>query len=227
VADPFVTIEIGREPFVATYMVEGDDPLLCEAASRCAAGTMLTVFGPPTPLRAPSDAERALWSAEKKTYMRDANAVCATMLAQAARRPDAFAEALDNGLEEFLGPGCETWRNWVIGSSETNDQHLVLVASPQALRDYAKVVNGPAWYPSARVRPLRWLTIRGWRMRAVYVPSRTNEGSAFASHVVLIWTVGDHTYGVGFHNVHGLRQTLDLDVALARGVNLVAPEANS
>jgi hypothetical protein len=50
-----VTIEIGREPFVATYMVEGDDPLLCEAASRCAAGTMLTVFGPPAPLRAPSD----------------------------------------------------------------------------------------------------------------------------------------------------------------------------
>src|SRR4029453_5021680 len=100
---------------------------------------------------------------------------------------------------------CETWRNWVIGSSETNDQHLVLVASPQALRDYAKVVNGPAWYPSARVRPLRWLTIRGWLMRALSAPSRTNEGSAFASHVVLIWTVGDHTYGVGFHNVHRLR----------------------
>jgi hypothetical protein len=60
-------------------------------------------------------------------------------------------------------------------------------------------------------------------MRAVYVPPRTNDGSAFAHHVVLIWTVSGHTYGVGFHNVHGLRPTLDLDVALARGVRLVPP----
>ena len=35
-------------------------------------------------------------------------------------------------------------------SSETNDQHLVLVASPRSLDDPAKVVNGPAWYPGAR-----------------------------------------------------------------------------
>jgi hypothetical protein len=133
---------------------------------------------------------------------------------------------------DILGPGgiggcARAWRNWVVGSSETNDQHLVIVASPRALRNYAKVVNGPAWYPSARVRPLRWLTIKGWRMRAVYVPFGTNDGSAFARHVVLIWTVGDHTYGVGFHDVHGLRQTLDLDMALARGVSLVAPKTNS
>ena len=133
---------------------------------------------------------------------------------------------------DILGPGgiegCSTaWRHWVVGSSETNDQHLVIVASPRALRNYAKVVNGPAWYPSTRVRPLQWLTIKGWRMRAVYVPFGTNEGSAFARHVVLIWTVGDHTYGVGFHDVHGLRQTLDLDVALARGIRLVTPRTDS
>jgi hypothetical protein len=30
-------------------------------------------------------------------------------------------------------------------------------------------------------------------MRAVLVPSSTNAGSAFAEHVVLIWTVGRHT----------------------------------
>jgi hypothetical protein len=57
----------------------------------------------------------------------------------------------------------------------------VIVASPRAIRDYAKVVNGPAWYPGARVRPLRWMTLNGWRMRAVYVPPETNDGSAFAS----------------------------------------------
>jgi hypothetical protein len=126
---------------------------------------------------------------------------------------------------DIIGPAvcARTWRGWVVGSSETNDQHLVIVASPQALRNYAKVVNGPAWYPAARVRRLRRMTVNGWRIQAVYVPFGTNAGSAFARHVVLIWTVSGHTYGVGFHNVHGIRSTLDLDVALARGITLVAP----
>jgi hypothetical protein len=88
---------------------------------------------------------------------------------------------------------------WVVGSSETNDQHLVIHASPRPVRNAAKVVNGPAWYPGARVRPLRSLTINGWRMRAAYVPVKTNAGSAFMRHVVLIWTVRGHTYGIGFH----------------------------
>jgi hypothetical protein len=129
---------------------------------------------------------------------------------------------------DIIGPGdaegCgKAWRGWVVGSSETNDQHLVIVASPRALRNDAKVVNGPAWYPGARVRPLRTLTINGWRMQAAYVPPKTNAGSAFMRHVVLIWTVGGHTYAVGFHNEDGFRQTLDLDAAFARGVRLVAP----
>jgi hypothetical protein len=129
---------------------------------------------------------------------------------------------------DIIGPGgvgdcAKAWRGWVVGSSETNDQHLVIVASPRALQNDAKVVNGPAWYPGARVRPLRSLTINGRRMRAVYVPAKSNAGSAFARHVVLIWTVGGHTYGVGFHNEDGLRKTLDLDTALARAVRLVGP----
>ena len=129
---------------------------------------------------------------------------------------------------DIIGPGgvgrcSRTWRGWVVGSSETNDQHLVIVASPRALRSDARVVNGPGWYPGARVRPLRSLTINGWRMRAVYVPFGTNDGSAFARHVVLIWTVRGHTYGIGFHNVQGLNTTLGLDAALARGVRLVTP----
>jgi hypothetical protein len=126
---------------------------------------------------------------------------------------------------DIIGPAvcAKAWRGWVVGSSETNDQHLVIVASPRPLRNDAKVVNGPAWYPDARVRPLRSLTINGWRMRAVYVPVKTNAGSAFMRHVVLIWTVRSHTYGIGFHNVRGLGATLDLDTALARGVRLVGP----
>ena len=111
----------------------------------------------------------------------------------------------------------------MVGSSETADQHLVIAVSPRALRDPAKVVNGPAWYPGARVRPLSRVTINGRRMRAVYVPANTNEGSAFSHHVVLIWTVGDHTYAVGFHDVAGIRATLALDGALVRAIRLVPP----
>jgi hypothetical protein len=146
------------------------------------------------------------------------------------RMPTAYrATRAIGGCElDIIGPGgiggcSKAWRGWVVGSSETSDQHLVVVASPRALRNDAKVVNGPAWYPGARVRPLRSLTINGWRVRAVYVPAETNDGSAFARHVVLVWTVAGHTYGVGFHNAGSLRQTMDLDAALVRGIRLVAP----
>jgi hypothetical protein len=53
------------------------------------------------------------------------------------------------------------------------------------------------------------VTIKGWRMRAVFVPEETNGGSAFMHHVVLIWTVGQHTYGVGFHDSDALWASYD------------------
>jgi hypothetical protein len=131
--DPSVTLEFEREPFRATYMVEQDDPLLCEAAARCLAGAMLTVVAPPTPLPAPTDAERALWSDEKKTFVHTANAVCKDMLTRAAERPSAFSEALASGLEELaaLAPPA---------SDATTVEHLLrplrtLVKAARALSD--------------------------------------------------------------------------------------------
>jgi hypothetical protein len=129
---------------------------------------------------------------------------------------------------DIIGPGgrgdcAKAWRGWVVGSSETGDQHLVITASPRLLTNYAKVVNGPAWYPAARVRPLTWLTVNRWRMRAVYAPHATNAGSAFADHVILVWTTAQHTYGVGFHNHQGIRETLRLNKTLARDIELVDP----
>jgi hypothetical protein len=59
--------------------------------------------------------------------------------------------------------------------------------------------------------------------RPLFVPQESNDGSAFMHHVVLIWTVGDHTYGIGFHDVRGIRQTLALDRELAQGLELVGP----
>ena len=61
-------------------------------------------------------------------------------------------------------------------------------------------MNGPAWYPRAKVRPLGWVEVNGRRMRAVYVPP-----------------------GVGFHNIRAIHQTLLLDEELARHVKLVGP----
>jgi hypothetical protein len=129
---------------------------------------------------------------------------------------------------EIIGAGglehCSSrWRGWVVGSSDTANQHLVIIASPFVVQNYAKAVNGPAWYSGARVRPLRWLRINNWRVRAIFVPPATNDGSAFASHVVLVWTARGHTYAVGFHAVRGIQRALSLDVALARGIKLVGP----
>ncbi len=146
------------------------------------------------------------------------------------RLPTGFAAggAQSTGCIGIISPGgidgcAHSWRGWVVGSAYIGDEHLVLTASPRPLTSYAHLVNGPAWYPRARVRPLGWVTVRGRRMRSVFVPAATNDGSAFMNHVVFSWTTGGHTYGFGFHDVHGIRAALALDVQLARGIVLVRP----
>jgi hypothetical protein len=109
-----------------------------------------------------------------------------------------------------------------VGSSETASAHLAITASPHEIGSYAKLVNGPGWTENTKVRPLGWLTINGWQMRAVFVPPASNEGSLFAGHVVLIWTVSDHTYGVGFHQ-SGTDDTLRLNERVLRHLKLIGP----
>jgi hypothetical protein len=127
---------------------------------------------------------------------------------------------------DIIGPAKQcpntpfVWRGWVIGSGTTSDEHLVLTASPRPIDSYPKVVNGPAWRPGERVRVLGIVVIHGWRTHEVFVPPALNEGSAFADHVVLIWTVGQHTYAFGFHDISTVKQTLALDVMLGRGMRL-------
>src|SRR5437764_238209 len=52
-----------------------------------------------------------------------------------------------------LGGCARSWRGWVVGSSWVGRQHLVITGSPRPLTSDAKLVNGPAWYPKARLRP--------------------------------------------------------------------------
>jgi hypothetical protein len=139
-------------------------------------------------------------------------------LSEVPRQMNRFAQFA------FIGQGPKgPWRRWAVGSTNVGPEHLVTTASPRQLTNDARVVNGPAWYPRARVQLMGGRTINGWRMRVVYVFQATNDGSAFAHHVVLIWTVGSHTYGIGFHDLRGRRVTLLLDEELARHLVLVRP----
>jgi hypothetical protein len=135
----------------------------------------------------------------------------------------AVGSPVPTGCLDVIGPGCATWRGRVVGTSNVGDEHLVITASPMPLTNYAKLVNGPAWYPQAMVRPLGWVRLAGRRMRSVYVPAATNDGSAFMHHVVLIWSHAGHTYGIGFHNTQGIHRALLLDEELARHIRLVGP----
>ena len=125
------------------------------------------------------------------------------------------------------GPG-NPWHGWIIGSSEVDDirytftpQHLVIAATPSPVRRYAKVVNGPAWYRGNRVEVGPSFAVHGWHVTSVFVPPRYNEGSAFAGHVVLIWTTGRHTYAIGFHDTTTRKVALAMDLELLRHLRLV------
>lgn len=98
--DRGATVKIRRGRYFAEYMIERDDAVLCQAAARCAAGTMLTVVGPPAPLPAPSVEERATWSAEKTAFIESGNGACSRALAQ-MNGPEDVLSALREGLEEL------------------------------------------------------------------------------------------------------------------------------
>jgi hypothetical protein len=124
---------------------------------------------------------------------------------------------------EFTGGLAPGLLRWGFGSTHVGVEHLVTTATPRPLVSYAKVINGPWWSRRNRVRSIGWVTVHGWHMRSVYVPAASNDRSAFGNHVALVWTVGDHSYAFGFHDLHGIRHTLLLDEALARHVTLVGP----
>lgn len=91
------TVERGE--YGGSYVLEAGDSLMCETA-RCLSGTMLTIDAPPSRLPAPSEAVRGSWSAEKRTFVEDANAICAETEA-GMREPDDIASALGDGLEKL------------------------------------------------------------------------------------------------------------------------------
>lgn len=143
------------------------------------------------------------------------------------RLPRALTEHQDGATADcattIVCPAASgRWKGWAFGSVSSPTRHLVLTASPRPFSSYARAVDGPSWFPAARVRPIAWVTAGRWRMRAVFVLPGANE-SAFVRHVALVWTVGRHIYAAGFHDFSGLRETLELDRRLARWIELVRP----
>lgn len=94
-------------------------------------------------------------------------------------------------------PSSHEWTSWVGWSGTSARDHLAITASPTPTSP-VKLVNGPAWLPGEYVELLGSVTVRGLHAQSVYVPPKGNDGSMFMHHIVLVWTRGGHTYGVGF-----------------------------
>lgn len=121
--------------------------------------------------------------------------------------------------------GSQFWHGWVVGSSQlapgtSSFQHLVIQASPHSV-DLVEAVDGPGTNGKYQVDIGGRLTVGRWHGSWVFVDSRTNPDSAFMGHLVFVWTVGGHTYAVGFHAVSTLLTAAAMDYELVRHVSLV------
>lgn len=118
--------------------------------------------------------------------------------------------------------GARGWGGWVAGAAATpSGVHLALTASPRVEQAIAKLVNGPAWYPGARVRLLGRARVRGRLVRWTFVPATTNDGSQFSDAVVAAWSEGGHSYAIGFRANGDLAAAKALDARLLKGLALV------
>ena len=61
-------------------------------------------------------------------------------------------------------------------------------------------------------------------MRWYYVAPKTNIGSAFMHHLVLVWTLSGHTYAYGFHVVDTFAEAHAMDVELVQHLLYVHPQ---
>ncbi|MDP9224735.1 MAG: hypothetical protein M3P18_12955 [Actinomycetota bacterium] len=94
--------------------------------------------------------------------------------------------------------------------------HLVIVSAPGVLDPRHLVYLQPAPYDI--VHDVGKISIDGVRGVWVRVPGQGD--SIFDHHLVLVWSVGENTYGVGEHG-WGLRSRR-IGRAVARSVNFIA-----
>jgi hypothetical protein len=98
-----------------------------------------------------------------------------------------------------------------------SSNHLVIASAPSVLNARHLVYLQPAPYDT--VHDEGHISIEGVRGVWVRVPGLGD--SIFDHHLVLVWSVGGNTYGVGEHG-WGLRSRR-IGRSVARSVNLIAP----
>lgn len=120
-------------------------------------------------------------------------------------------------------PGAHGWRGWVAGAGSAPGMSLSLIGVPRLEPSIAKVVNGPAWYPAARVTPLGRSRVAGRLVRWAFVPAATNDGSQFSDSVAAVWSSRGHSYALGVRAAGGPAVERALVVRLLEGLTLVKP----
>jgi hypothetical protein len=126
--------------------------------------------------------------------------------------------------------GCAGPKNQIFGSSQLSGQnagpagfqHLVVQGAPRVVRDPARAIGARARYLRAR----GIVRVGGSTMRWYYVSPGSNDLSAFAHHLVLVWSASGHTYAYGFHVVTTLADARKLDLELVRHLVVVYPRAS-
>jgi hypothetical protein len=156
---------------------------------------------------------------------------CPQLLPRGARTRRLHIPELDNQAPRFVGPGGTTtrWSRWASFDlefptagmpSEIVVGHLVISSSPRPLT-IDRFIFGPYQRPGRVVLDGR-SRVGGVTGTWVRVPPGPNRLSRFTEHVVLVWTIDGHTYGVGFHGLE--RPSRELGLEVARSITLVPPE---
>jgi hypothetical protein len=120
--------------------------------------------------------------------------------------------------------GARTWRGRVAGAGATpGGVHFALTAAPRVEPGIARLVNGPAWYPAARVRLLGRSRVGRRLVRWASVPAATNDGSQFSGAIVAAWSADGHSYAIGFRAPGGPATQRALGERLLKDLALVGP----
>jgi hypothetical protein len=83
------------------------------------------------------------------------------------------------------------------------------------VRNPARAIDGPGMLPGSRVQPHGRFRAGPIRGRLYYVPPKTNDGSAFMGHLVMVWAASHHTYAYGFHVVATMDEAWALNLEVA------------
>jgi hypothetical protein len=156
---------------------------------------------------------------------------CPQLLPRGAQTRRLHIPELDEQAPQFVGPGDKAtrWRRWATFDLEFPTEgmppeitvgHLVIASSPRPFT-IGRFIFGPYQRPG-RIVLDGTAGVGGVIGTWVRVPPGPNRLSRFSEHIVLVWTIYGHTYGLGFHGLERLSRELGLEVA--RSITLIPPE---